>query len=169
MNNSINLGLTIGQEQEETSQQISSPLISSQLTWNFDFTTIQLAPQQSFPMIDIVNILNSTNPHTVKRLKEILISNNLDYIINTLVDCSDIDINSVIDKLNKLSIYDIGAKEFAEKMKKSYLYELLGFIHVTHTKTTSYKKNTAKCIHWWSYKWSTFRLPKLTCIAILVY
>ena len=160
MNNSINLGLTIGQEQEE--EQVIK-------TWNFDFTTISLGPQQSFPIASILKILTSANPPTVNQLKEIIMSNNLDCMINTLVEFSDIDSNTVIDKLNALAIYDIGAKAFAEKMKKTYLYELLGFIHVTHTKTTSYQKNTAQCIHWWSYKWSPFKSPKLTCIAILVY
>lgn len=164
MNNSINLGLTIGQEQEEQEEQ--EPDFK---TWYFDFTTISLGPQQSFPIASILKILTSSNPPTVNQLKEIIMSNNLDCIINTLVEFSDIDSNTVIDKLNKLAIYDIGAKAFAEKMKKSYLYELLGFIHITHTKTTSYQKNTAQCIHWWSYKWSPFRSPKLTCIAILVY
>ena len=167
MNNLINLGLTIGQEQEEYEETIH--LLTSSPTWNFNFKTIKLSPQISFPIAAILKILKSFNYPTINQLKEILMSNNLDCIIKTLVEFSDININVVIDKLNKLAIYDIGAKAFSEKMKISNLYELFGFIHVTHTKTTSYQQNTVNCIHWWLYEWYPFKSPKLTCIAILVY
>ena len=133
MNNLINLGLTIGQEQEEYEETIH--LLTSSPTWNFNFKTIKLSPQISFPIAAILKILKSFNYPTINQLKEILMSNNLDCIIKTLVEFSDINSNVVIDKLNKLAIYDIGAKALSEKMKISNLYELFGFITTNYNIT----------------------------------
>ncbi len=73
----------------------------------------------------------------------------------------------VMDRLEELAVYEKGAKEFLEKIKKSY--SMFGWNRVAYSNTYTIFKNTIKYIWLWSFEVLPWEPCRLTCDAVLIY